>query len=72
METRKNVVSDSLLFLTGEQLAELLGVSRAKAYRLMQRGEVPVIRLGKSVRVPREALLEFLRSRTQQPAGAAA
>ena len=47
-------------------MAELIGCSRAMAYRLMQRGTIPVVRIpgGKTVRVPREALLEWIKVNT--------
>jgi hypothetical protein len=38
----------------------------------MQNREIPVVTFGKSVRCPRESLLGFIRTRTEQPAGAAA
>lgn len=44
-----------------DQAAQALGVSRAYAYLLVQRGELPVIRLGgKRVRVPTAALRQML------------
>jgi excisionase family DNA binding protein len=48
-------------------VAELIGCSRAMAYRLMQRGIIPVVRIpgGKTVRVPREALLEWIKDNTR-------
>ena len=58
--------------LRGGEVAELIGCSRAMAYRLMQRGTIPVVRIpgGKTVRVPREALLLWIKDNTR--AGAAA
>jgi excisionase family DNA binding protein len=67
MEARK---TESIL-LRGQEVADLLGVSRAKAYRLMQTRQIPVVTIGKSVRSPRESLLTFIRDRTHQPAAAA-
>lgn len=55
------------ILLRGEEVAEMLGVSRAKAYRLMQRRQIPVVTFGKSVRCPRGSLLDFIRQRTEQP-----
>ena len=55
------------ILLRGEEVADLLGVSRAKAYRLMQRREIPVVTFGKAIRSPRESLLGFIRQRTEQP-----
>jgi excisionase family DNA binding protein len=69
--TKERVEKEPML-LRAAEVAELLGISRAKAYRLMQRREVPVVTLGKSVRVPREPLLDFIRTATQQPANPAA
>jgi excisionase family DNA binding protein len=55
------------LLLRGGEVAELIGCSRAMAYRLMQRGVLPTLRVpgGKSVRVPREALIEWIRANTR-------
>lgn len=54
------------LLLRGREVAALIGCSRALAYRLMQRGVIPTVRIpgGKSVRVPREALIEWIRANT--------
>lgn len=57
------------ILLRGAEVAEALGVSRAKAYRLMQHREIPVVTFGKAVRCPREALLGFIREKTQHPSG---
>ena len=48
------------LVLTVAEAAEVLGVSRAFAYELAARGEIPVLRLGRRRLVPRKALLEML------------
>jgi len=44
----------------------MIGCSRALAYRLMQRGLLPVVRIpgGRTVRVPREALEDWIRKNT--------
>lgn len=36
--------------------AQLLGISRALAYELVARGELPSVRLGRRVVIPRKAL----------------
>lgn len=61
-----SIFSDRLL-LRGGEVAQLIGCSRALAYRLMQKGVLPVVRLpgGKTVRVPRGALEEWIRNNTQ-------
>ncbi len=44
------------LTLTVEEAAALLGISRAFAYETVRRGEIPSIRIGRRVLVPRVAL----------------
>ena len=48
------------LVLTITEAAEVLGISRAFAYELAARGELPMIRLGRRRLVPRKALLAML------------
>ena len=49
------------------ETAHLLGVSRAFAYELVRRGELPSLRLGRRVVVPRRAVEELLRRRQAGP-----
>jgi len=51
--------NDRLVFSVAEA-GELLGISRAFAYELVARGELPVIRLGRRRLVPKRALLELV------------
>lgn len=44
------------LTLTVEEAAQVLGISRALAYELVARHELPSIRLGRRIVVPRRAL----------------
>ena len=46
--------------LRSEEVAEILNVSKAKAYKLMAEGRLPVLRLGRSVRVRPVDLEEFV------------
>lgn len=46
--------------LTAEEVANILGVSRSKAYHMMQLREIPTIIIGKNVRVSKEDLEEFI------------
>jgi len=48
------------LVLTVAEAGELLGISRAFAYELVARGELPVIRLGRRIVVPKAALLAMV------------
>ncbi|HLH70449.1 MAG TPA: helix-turn-helix domain-containing protein [Candidatus Dormibacteraeota bacterium] len=47
-----------------EEVAELLRVGRTKVYQLLARGELPVVRIGRSVRVPRRRLLAWIEAHT--------
>ena len=46
--------------LNAEQVAEILNLSRSKTYHLMQLGEIPTVRIGKSRRVRPEDLIEYI------------
>lgn len=46
--------------LTVEEAAKLLGVWRGSAYEAVRSGELPAVRLGRRLLVPREALSRFL------------
>lgn len=46
------------ILLRPEEAARVLRVGRSKVYQLIQTGEVPSVKLGKSVRVPVAALRE--------------
>jgi len=48
------------LTLTVEEAARSLGVSRAHAYELAARGEIPTLRLGRRILVPKEALVRMM------------
>ena len=50
----------SSFVLTVDEAAELLGISRALAYTIVHRGEVPSVRLGRRIVVPRHGLLLML------------
>lgn len=45
---------------TVEEVARLLGISRGLAYEGVRRGEIPAVRIGKRLLVPRAALLKML------------
>jgi excisionase family DNA binding protein len=48
------------LTFTVEEAAELLGVGRGTAYEAARRGELPTVRLGRRLLVPRHALEQLL------------
>jgi excisionase family DNA binding protein len=51
---------DPPLVFSVEQAAARLGISRAFAYQLVARGELPALRLGRRIVVPRHALDELI------------
>jgi excisionase family DNA binding protein len=52
------------MLLRPEETARLLGISRSNAYGMLASGELPSIRLGRSIRVPRDALFRYIESNT--------
>jgi excisionase family DNA binding protein len=59
MRPRWTPNTDRLVYSVAEA-GVLLGISRAFAYELVARGELPVIRLGRRRLVPKVALLALL------------
>jgi excisionase family DNA binding protein len=47
-------------FLTVAEVAETMRVSKMTVYRLVHGGELPAIRVGRSFRVPQDALDAYL------------
>ena len=59
IDTSRDHGEDRLVFTVAEA-GELLGISRAFAYELVARGDLPVIRLGRRRLVPKVALLALV------------
>jgi excisionase family DNA binding protein len=55
---------DHPLLVDSREIARLLCIGRTKAFQLIARGEVPVVRIGRCVRVPRSALESWIAART--------
>lgn len=51
-----------------EEAAALLGLGRSATYAAAQRGEIPVVKVGKRLLVPRAALERFLECQTKPAA----
>ncbi|TMC54241.1 MAG: helix-turn-helix domain-containing protein [Chloroflexi bacterium] len=63
------------LLIDSREVARLLGIGRTKAFELMARQELPVVRIGRCRRVSRKALEEWVaqsvsRSNDSEPAEA--
>jgi len=52
--------NEPALLLRAREVAHLLGLGRSKVYEMMQTGELPTIRIGTAVRVPRSGLESWL------------
>lgn len=50
---------ERLLLRPGE-VAEMTGVGKSKCYELIATGEIPSVRIGRSVRVPSDALRRWI------------
>lgn len=46
--------------LSADQLAEILGISRAGAYQLLHQEGFPTLRIGKRMLVPKEKLIVWI------------
>lgn len=54
-------------FLTVTEVAEMIRVSRMTVYRWVQNGDLPAVRVGRSVRVPEQAVDVFLQQSAAHP-----
>ena len=54
-------------YLTVEEVADVMRVSKMTVYRLLHSGELPGVRVGRSFRVPQDALEAYLRSSSTVP-----
>ena len=52
------------LLLKAEEVASVLGVGRSKVYQLAGTGDLPVVRVGRSMRFPADALRRWVEEQT--------
>lgn len=64
MTTTFTSVDQLPITLCAEQVAQVLGISRAGAYTLMRSKGFPTIRIGKRMVVPKEKLLAWMEEQT--------
>jgi excisionase family DNA binding protein len=57
---------ENVNLLTAEDVVEILKVSPAKVYRMLQQKKIPSIRFGKSVRVLERDLITFINQSVQE------
>lgn len=60
---RKQPANDKLM--KAVEVAQRLDISKAMAFQLMQRGQIPTIRVGQAIRVRQQDLEEFIRSQVK-------
>ena len=63
MENKYRDLHDLPMTLRVEDLMPLLGIGRNTAYELIRSRQIRSVRIGRQIRIPREALLEFLDGR---------
>ena len=61
MENKYRNLHDLPMTLRVEELMPILGIGRNTAYEMIRSGQIRSIRIGRQIRIPRDALLEFLR-----------
>ena len=60
MGTNYRSLEDLPLTLTVEEAGQILRVGRNTAYEPVRYGKLPSVRVGKQIRIPRQALLDYL------------
>jgi excisionase family DNA binding protein len=53
------------MLLRVEEVARMLGIGRSTVFEMIGRRELPVLRIGRLVRIPRHALDEWIAERTE-------
>lgn len=53
------------LYLSPTDIADALSIGRSSAYELIASGALPSVKIGRSVRVETERVIEWARSQTQ-------
>lgn len=57
---------NEVVFLTVAEVAAVMRVSKMTVYRLVHSGHLPAIRVGRSFRVPEQAVHEYLRENSME------
>lgn len=60
MTTNFTAIDQLPITLSAEQVAQVLGISRAGAYTLMHSKDFPTIQIGKRMVVPKDKLLAWM------------
>ena len=60
MENKYSSLNDLPLALRVEDLMPILGIGRNTAYELVRSGQIRSIRVGRKIRIPKDAVAAFL------------
>lgn len=60
MENKYHSFDELPLTLRVEELMPVLGIGRNTAYELVRCGKIRSIRIGKQLRIPKQALIDYL------------
>ena len=60
MENKYRSLDELPLAFRVEDLMPILGIGRNTAYELVRSGQIRSIKIGRQIRVPRDAVVEFL------------
>ena len=60
METKYRSFDELPLTLRVEDLMPILGIGRNTAYELVRSGQIKSVRIGRQIRVPKEAVIDYL------------
>lgn len=60
----KPIDVDRPMLLRVEEVAQLVRLGRTRTFQMIAAGELPVVRIGRAVRVPRVALERWIADRT--------
>ena len=67
MADLNDTLQDLPPYLTVMEVAALLRIGRSMAYDMARLGEIPVLKVGRVVRIPRDAFLSWLKEHEKQP-----
>ena len=60
MKTEYNSIDELPLVLRVEDLMPILDIGRNTAYELVRSGQIRSVKVGRQLRIPRNAIIEFL------------
>jgi excisionase family DNA binding protein len=62
----EHVIQNEPELLRVIEAAKMLALSRTKVYEMADRGEIPTVKIGSAVRIPRRKLLDWIEAQTNR------